>query len=118
MTMAELKVGSKIWRFSENRRIYRKDAQGRSYGGPIWREHWQQVEITGETSRSWILRDKKIPKKGPLPWGYALDEQTIDRAAWVHDNSYLISVEVARERDYDKLQQIAAIVGYKEKDKP
>lgn len=115
-----LKVGAKIFRFDPNRRIYKKDpVTGRDgRGGPIWREHWSEVEITGETSRSWVFRwNEKIPKKGPLPWGYLLNAEEVDRAAWAHDNIYEICEAVRRCRDYDKLRAIAELIGWKERTK-
>ncbi len=112
---AKVGVGSPVWIFSENRRVYRKDGVG---GGPIWREHWRQDKIIGETSRSWIVGqgswEQKIPKKGP--WhGVAFSEKEIDQAAYVHDNRHRISDAVGRLQDYACLREIAELVGYEER---
>ena len=52
----KMKVGDKVWIFDTNRRVYPK-VNGRVTGGPIYAEHFVQAEITGETSKSWIVRE-------------------------------------------------------------
>lgn len=124
----ELKVGSKLWQFDHNRRVYRKDANGISTGGPIWREHWKPVEVVGETRVSWLISSSganlryanKVPKKefrdGKCPSGYALSEESINREAWVHDNAWHIGQAVTRCQDYDLLKKVADLFGYKDKE--
>lgn len=105
-----------IWVFDENRRVYRRNEQGRPVGGPIWREHWRKVTVVGETSRSWVTAwGQKIPKSGRR--GVVFSEEEIDRAAYVRDNAVKIANEVRRVDSYDLLKQIAALVGYEEKPK-
>ena len=109
------KVGDPVWVFDQNRRDYRP---GQS--GPIWRSHWVKKEISGETSRSWIVGRGgwdilKIPKKGPKHWGVCWSEEEIDRRVYVEENSYKISEQVRRVTDYETLLRIAEIVGYKPK---
>ena len=124
----ELKVGSKLWQFDCNRRIYQKDAKGRSFGGPIWREHWRPAEGVGETRVSWIINTPggglwdsvRVPKKdfrgGKCPRGFLLSEEAIDREAWVHDNASRLGHAVMRCGDYDTLKKIAEMVGYKDQE--
>lgn len=105
-------IGSEIWRYDENRRVYSKDGKG----GPLFREKWHKVEILGETSRSWITSyyKEKVPKKGAHPrWAFA--ESEIDDACFVHDHRWKIIRAIERVYDADALRQIAAIVGYQEK---
>lgn len=109
-----LKVGDTVWLFDENRRVYAKDRQG----GPIWREHWYPMTISGETSRSWIIGEHawhsyKLPKKGKPGFKIAYSQEEIDRAAWVHDNRYRLSHEIDRCEDYDTLKMVAELVGYR-----
>lgn len=125
-----LKVGSLLWQFDANRRVYRKDGKGRSIGSPSWREHWQQVEIVSETRMSWLIdtpgsgylswSSMKIAKKdfrdGKCPSGYALSEEQIDREAWVCGNAYHLGQLVARCGDYDTLKKIAEMVGYEDRE--
>jgi hypothetical protein len=108
----QLSVGSRLWQFNRNRCVYRRDENGRPHGNPIWREHWEQVEIIGETSQSWILPwNKKIPKK-QLPEGYVLDESEINRQAYIVENSSRIAQRVQAIQDPDLLMQVAKLIGY------
>lgn len=105
-------IGMKVWRFDQNRRVYAKDGNGRPVGGrPIWREHWRQLEIVGETSRSWLVgaalwRADKVPKKN-WPGEYAFSEEEIDRRGYVEDRHRLVR-RVQDCRDYDTLKKIEA----------
>lgn len=108
-------IGSAIWIFDQNRRIYPKAGKGRLWasGGPIYREHWTPAKITGETSRSWITDryGRKIPKKGEHP-GVAFTQKEVDDAVWMHDHRYRVSELAARCQDVEIVRQIAKLVGY------
>jgi len=61
-----MKIGSKVWRFDSNRRVYERDERGDKR--LIYAEHFYEATITGETSRSWIVdggtwREMKVSKK-------------------------------------------------------
>jgi hypothetical protein len=111
---AAVGVGSPVWVFDENHRIYAKDANGKCLGGgPIWREHWVKQSIRGETSRSWLTNfGRKIPKKNWDVTVIAFDTAAIDEQAFVHNHRYRISGRVASCYDAVALRTIAAIVGY------
>lgn len=113
--MSTLKVGDTIWKFDQNRRVYPKAAPGRIWpdGGPIWREHWRQVEITGETRVSWLTGWGKCPKKGRDVGVWAFTQLEIDEQTYVHDHAYRIADAVKRCQDPNALRTIADIVGYK-----
>jgi len=104
-------IGSTIWAFDINRRVYAKDASNTFGGGPIWREHWRPMKVTGETSRSWITAWGKYPKSGGP--NLAFSESDIDRAAFVNDHKHRICEAIRSEYDFDTLVQIAKLVGYK-----
>ena len=107
----QLKIGSIIWRFDENRRVYTHPT---TLGGGrlIYREHWRPVEVVGETSRSWDTGwAGKVPKKGPHP-GWAFTEQEVEDNCWVHDHRCGISSTVNRCKDAATLRQVAAVIGY------
>lgn len=112
-----IKIGSPVWIFDINHRVYRKGPDGRSLGGgPIWREHWVKYEVIGETSRSWIVGHDsyercKVSKKGHST-DVCFSEMEIDRAAYVHDNARHIADMVLRCRDWEVLTKIAALVGF------
>lgn len=104
-----------IWRMDLNRRVYPRDANGRATGCSIYREHWVKEEVLGETSRSWLIGYKhnptKIPKSGPLPYGYRWTEAEVDDACWMHDNQHAIARAVQDCRDVAKVRAVAEILG-------
>ncbi|MFA5040036.1 MAG: hypothetical protein WC464_00180 [Bdellovibrionales bacterium] len=100
----------KCWVFDSNRRKY--DDNNRS--SPIWRYHWRETKIVGETSKSWITEYKeKIPKKNPK--GVVFSEQELDDAEYVHNNSYKISQRVFYANDYKTLKNIEEILNKEQK---
>jgi hypothetical protein len=121
-----MKIGDPIWRFDENRRVYPPIKPGRLYsdGPPIWREHWEKLEIRGETSRSWLVGAaerslnfcKKLAKDafvdGACPRGWALSETMIDELAWVREHGYRLGIAVQHLHDYATLRKIAQLIGY------
>lgn len=109
-----MKRPERVWIFDENRRVYAKDANGKSVGGgPIWREHWREEEIVDETPKSWVARyGAKIPKKDPSPSRYCFSEDELNRKAWVQENRHRIADALYRVDDYDALTQVAALIGY------
>lgn len=108
----QVSIGDPVWVFDINVRKYRKDENGRSFGGPIWREHWRQQEIVGETRRSWITNcGTKIPKSGANGVAFSLEE--IEREAFIQENRHRIADGVRGVKDYDLLKKIADLIGYK-----
>lgn len=106
-----------VWIFDINRRIYKPKEPGRLYssGPPIWREHWRKRAITGETKRSWITEyGQKIPKKDADPRAFCFSEEEIDRMAWIVDNRHRLARHIESLLDFEKMKQIAEIVGYQE----
>ncbi len=105
-------IGSTVWVFDSNRRIYSKSKRG----GPIWREHWKPRTVTGETARSWLLGEYawsvKVPKRGADPLKFAFSQSEIDEQAYVHENRHGIADKVHSLTDPVILRQIAALVGY------
>ncbi len=99
-----------VWLFDENRRVY-----GEDHSAPIWREHWVKREITGETSRSWIVaiagQERKIPKKGDHR-GVAWSEAEVNRKAWIKDHRHRITRAI-EHLSTDDLIAVARLIGYK-----
>lgn len=90
-----------------------KNAEGRSYGSPIYREHWKKHEVVGETRVSWILRfGDKVPKKGANPRRVCFSEKELDDNCFLHAHASKIGELVARIEDAETLRKIAAMVGY------
>ncbi len=109
-----------VWVFDENRRIYRTNEKGESYGSPIWREHWRKLKIVGETRVSWISScGDRVPKKGGrmrLSSGHFRDvsfsEADIDRQAWIAENRHRIADKIRFINDHDTLRRVAEVIGY------
>jgi hypothetical protein len=103
-----------FWRFDENRRVY--PPGGSAFSSPIWREHWRREEVVGETSRSWLVgrgRPIKLPKKGPLPRGWARNEAEVDENCWEHEHRHRIQQHL-NWVDAGVLRQIAKLINYPE----
>jgi hypothetical protein len=117
-----MKVGDKIWHFNPDRRRYTEPKPGNRWGDIIWKEHWEELYIIGETKRSWLVAHSpgsswqawKLPKSsfkdGACPMGYALSEEHVGQQAWVHDSAYKLGDAVQRCRDYHKLVAIKQIL--------
>jgi predicted DNA-binding transcriptional regulator AlpA len=99
-----------VWIFDENRRVYGKDRSE-----PIWREHWRRREITGETSRSWIVEgypELKIPKNSKTPQRHlAWSEKELDQLCWLHEHRYRIVRDV-ESLPAAELIKVASLIGY------
>jgi hypothetical protein len=98
----ELKVGDTIYRFDEYRRVYKRDENGRASGGPIYREHFMPVKITGEGPRSWT--------RCTQPSDY-YTAQSVEDAVFVHCHGYKIRALIDR-CNAAELRKIAEIIGY------
>lgn len=106
-----MQVGDTVWVFSQNHRVYHRDSNGKCFGGPIYREHFVQRTIVGETTKSWLLVDgTKISKK--TLEGIYTDQQKED-STWDHDTRFEI-VDKIRYGDsvsVQQLREIAKIIG-------
>jgi hypothetical protein len=104
-----------IWVFDCNRRVYPVKAPGETSGSPIYREHWVKREITGETTRSWLInegwRAVKVPKRGASPRRFLFSEKDVDDAVWVNDHRYRIE-RLIPTLSPEKLRQVAELIGY------
>jgi hypothetical protein len=99
-----MKVGDKVWLFDSNRRVYPKDNKFSS--APIFSEHFHQVIIDGETSRSWLIGREKFSKTHFC--GIYTDEQKAD-LIWKEDNQQKI-IEEIRNCSINKLREINSIL--------
>lgn len=112
------------------RRVYAKDATGRSVGGPLPRYEYGPMKIVGETKFSWLIgnpdsylfrngdfsRADKFPKKRTDKRGgaifYGIDD--VEDAVWLGSHSYRIAERIRSVKDVDLLRRVAQIVGYNE----
>lgn len=97
-----------VWIFDENRRVYARN--GGCSGGPIYREHWYEQAVVGQTRRSWILRHgRKVPKTGGR--GFAFTKAEVDDDVFCHDHIHAIC-ERLRNVDATTLRKVAELIGY------
>lgn len=118
------KVGDTVWVFDRNVRRYNYGPDGRAIGGPIFREHFRETTITGETLKSWLIWGQKIPKDGGSVRHSAagvhgrttvyMTQEAVDTAVFLNDYQYKIAKAVEACSDVAVLRQVAALVGYKE----
>lgn len=110
--MSGLGVGSTIWRFDGNRRVYTRPADSKWGGTIIYREHWEPRKIVGETGRSWIVEGFerwKAPKKGAHP-GWAFSEREVDLDVFAHEHRHPI-LEAVRRASPEQLIQVGRLLG-------
>jgi hypothetical protein len=123
MSKPNLKIGDSVWIFDENRRVYSKDGGG--WSNPIWREHWREHFVIGETSRSWLVgltKDSKptsgsvikIQKASHYNAKIAYSQAEIDEHDWARSNRYYIAQRVEWSSPAT-LRKIAELIGYEEK---
>lgn len=111
-------IGSTVWVFDINRRVYGQPEPGRAWGNIIWREHWGPHRIVGETTRSWVLDRQgglKVPKSGADPSRFAFSQLDIDRRAWIEANRHEIKQAVGQIQDYELLKAVARLIEYRSK---
>ena len=111
-----LGIGSTIWIFDINRRVYHKSG-GEHTEGAIYREHWRPVKIEGETSRSWVTSwyGKKVPKFGKSQ-DIAFTEAEVEADVWVKEHRPKI-VRIVERCGFETLKVIAKAVCYTYNDK-
>lgn len=115
-----LKVGDTIYKFDENHRVYRRNADGRATGGPIYSEYFRPHIIAGETKLSWLsgprgedkINKKTMKEAGRGSHGYQWHTKaSMEDHLWsaIHRHEIIQRVQQA---SIDELKQIAALVGY------
>jgi hypothetical protein len=125
--MTELKIGSTVYLFDLNHRVYPTDENGKRIFGvaPIYREHFAPRTITGENNRSWIINQRppiKINKKAIAETGrdgnIFADWNEIEKDIWMHDHRHKIirELQFKHSEDYDLYQKIATMIGYNSDD--
>jgi hypothetical protein len=120
--VAEIGIGSTVWVFDQNRRIY--PAERGISGTPIYREFWVTTEIVGETRNSWVLGGYwgKLPKRRPAVDHWAANyrgskhrvvasQEEVEEDVWAQTHRWCI----ARRVEYSNpatLRKIAELIGY------
>jgi hypothetical protein len=110
-------IGMEVWEFDDHIRVYEKNAQGRSAGGPIYKHKWAKRVILGETKVSWLVGPEhaqanpgpwsnKYPKKSFPPPSIKLSDAEVDQDCWVQANRWRIQERVGGVSDYTLLKLI------------
>lgn len=106
------KPGDKCWIFDQNRRVYEKG----SSGPPIYREHYRETTIDGETRTSWIVGPYKFDKatlrlRGDSPGvsRMVLTREAVEDDIYCNDHRWKIR-ERLMNATATQLREIAAIL--------
>jgi hypothetical protein len=113
----EMKVGMKVWMFDPNHRVY-VDDNGVRHTSPIYRKHFVEYYIIGETRVSWILsrsKDGDVKKGVKIKKSEAdtlifISEEELDKHCWVVENKYKIARAVETCSDYNIMKKIAEML--------
>lgn len=115
----KMKIGDIVYIFDFNHRVYPKDNKNFCYG-PIYREHFVERQILGETSRSWLVGFRGGDVTSRCTGKYAKKDcmglytlKQVQEACYKHENAYKIA-KLVEKVDYTTLKAIASIIGYKE----
>jgi hypothetical protein len=114
-----LTIGSRLWLFDQNRRVYPPPKPGQlwSSSAPIYAEHFAPHRITNETRTHWVVgagtRVRKLDltsrARGTTQY-YFTDEGKADHL-WCHEHRHTIVDAVNACHDVAKLKAIAATLG-------
>jgi hypothetical protein len=123
MDVRKFEIGQRVWRYDENRRVYRRDANGRPFGSPIVSEYFREEFVVGIEKRSYLIIGS--PKGGyTVSVGFAKAESTYydDRGKsdfiWEKEHRYKI-VDRVRSNMFtpvETLKAVAKLIGYEAED--
>lgn len=105
-----------VWVFESNRRVY---ADRSNIGqGPIYREHWVQREIVGETARSWVDKfGKKYPKASVGSTdarrnGFLWSQEAVELNVWVHEHRHKLASLLNHGLTDEQVAAVAEAIEY------
>lgn len=103
-------IGTRLWRFDENRRVYRD-----RNSPPVYEEHFVPDVITGETKGTWLFGRRSVNKRTlrePSSGGFSGAQWFTDAgkedAIWAKDRRRDI-VRLVERADVTTLKKIAAL---------
>jgi hypothetical protein len=113
--IADLRVGDTLWSFDTNRRKYA--GTGARSGPPIYKDHYLEETIIGETPRSWLVgpQKTKVAKKDlscrtEYGFGGYFTRSVMEDRIWVHENRMAIVQEITYTMDADLLRAVRALI--------
>lgn len=115
--MPRFTARQRIWRFDENRREYEHDADGRTFGGPIYEKHFVEYRVIAIEARSYLIQ-RSSPHKERIGISKADrefygDEDKLNNI-WMNHHRYKVQNAVGKCKDVAILRKVAEIVGYQE----
>ena len=116
--MTKPQIGDTVYIFDINHRIYERDENGRSKGGPIYREHFRPYVIRGEEKRSWIVCAPNSNFTRKIVKTAFKTEAEVDDDCWQNDHRVHVANMVLYCRDTEKLRAVAKVMGYATKKPP
>jgi hypothetical protein len=126
MSAPDLKIGSIVYHFDQNHRVY-EDDKGNKTSSPNYRKYFIPLKIESETKQSWITQyGYKVPKKGEgsirkvridtrgqFHGTFFLTNEAVQEDIWMHDHKYKIQRALENVWDVTTLKKVAEIIGYK-----
>ena len=129
--MSEIAIGTRLWRFDENRRVY---SERGIRGMIIYAEHFVAGYVVGETPGKWLCassRDADIashpnstihvnkktlrePARGGFSGAQWFTDEGRDANIWAKHHRPRIVSALERCRDADVLKKVAILLGYDE----
>lgn len=115
-TARKFHVGQRVWSFDENRRVYPKNERGKSFGAPIFAEHFREKKVLGIVGKSYLigLPDGGLAEKVSFASAERCyyDDQGREDRMWLDDSRHKVARMVECCRDTAVLRQVAALIGY------
>lgn len=110
-----MNTNDKFFVFDYNRRVYEKD--GVKSSSPIYREHFREIKVTGETDREYLCSYGTINKRTMrFKWGKETQrvytEQEMEADVFVNENRHKAAERVRSlsAENADKLKAIIEIL--------
>ena len=104
-------VGSRVWQYDGNRRVYLPGRREPSNAG-----YWRAFEVIAETKRSWVIDGPwgttrwKLAKRGPWPPTWVRTEAEMLDLVWAADFRTQIATAILHAT-VPELRACAAILG-------
>lgn len=108
----QIGIGSKLYEFNENTRVYL-----RRNGGPSYRGHFIEVDVIGETRVSWVVgpnwSPRKVNKKDIMSGraGCYFTKDAMELQIWRRHNEHRIKSHMSLVST-EMLKAIAEMIGY------
>jgi len=103
-------VGSRVWQYDGNRRVYLPGNRAPSNAG-----HWRAFEVIAETKRSWVIDGPwgttKLSKRGPWPTTWVRTEAEMLDLVWAADFRTQIATAIQLHATVSELRACATILG-------